>query len=164
MATHKPTTGVFVPPVQWDGTGLPPVGAICLMFALVPPDGGSPTGEKVTIAGYFGSETWVKHATGSDIMPDGSCYFQPLKSSEDILVDEAMDFVMESHYKNNDEDVVRDLIKAGYRKVTPENIVHLDWIHNRLTVHHNENYNMNFLIAFRKIIDTLRAGGKPSDS
>ena len=41
---------------------------------------------------------------------------EPRKSEEDVLVDEAMDYIMDGHVENNVDDVIRDLIKAGYRK------------------------------------------------
>jgi hypothetical protein len=41
-------------------------------------------------------------------------------------------------------------------KKKQENIIHLEWIYNRMKNVHNENENYDYMIKFREIIDDLK--------
>lgn len=41
-------------------------------------------------------------------------------------------------------------------KKKQENIIHLEWIYDRMKNVHNENENYDYMIKFREIIDDLK--------
>lgn len=51
---------------------------------------------------------------------------------------------------------VRDLIKAGYRKVSESDYNHLSWVLMRMCEVHGENPNVDFMIKVKEILERLK--------
>jgi len=50
--------------------------------------------------------------------------------------------------------LLNELAESLKRK--QENIIHLEWIYDRMKNVHNENENYDYMIKFREIIDDLK--------
>jgi hypothetical protein len=50
--------------------------------------------------------------------------------------------------------LLRELAERLKKK--QENIIHLEWIYDRMKNVHNENENYDYMIKFREIIDDLK--------
>lgn len=91
------------------------VGDICLAAWLLPPDGGNMDYTEVLVCGFHDSFVWINHQGENMVFDNSQIDLKPLPTEEEKLVDEAMSHLKSDLY----EDICRDLIKAGYRKVKP---------------------------------------------
>ena len=83
--------------LEWNGTGLPPVGAECEVVWLELPDGGGRDFEPALIKGYFdalpGRQVWFSTGEGEDFVHLlANVDFRPLRTQaqrerEEIIID-----------------------------------------------------------------------------
>lgn len=112
--------------LEWNGTGLPPVGAECEAVWLEDPDGGSREYEPVFIKGYFGSrsgaQVWFTTREGEDLVVRvGNCSFRPIRSPEEVeqeaLKTDLLGILPFCEYTDKQiEEMAQILYVQGYRK------------------------------------------------